>query len=102
LLENVAARFPLPIVLTETGAEEPMGDDWMADVTLEVAMAIRRGVPVAGVCIYPVADYQGWDNERHCPCGPLGLQHGLRFVRPGQAAAMRALRQRPHGLATAV
>lgn len=93
LLEDVAARFALPIVLTETGAEEPMGDDWMAEVMREVAVAVSRGVPVQGVCVYPVADYPGWDNGRHCPCGPLGLRRGLRFVRPGQAAAMRALQR---------
>jgi len=25
------------------------------------------------VCIYPVMDYPGWDNNRHCPCGLIEL-----------------------------
>jgi len=91
LLAEVSRRFPLPLVLTETGAEEPDGDAWLAEVAAEVALALAAGVPVEGVCVYPVTDYLGWDNDRHCPCGPIGMRDGRRFVRPGQAAAMRAL-----------
>ena len=91
LLAEVARRVPLPIVLTETGAEEPDGDAWLAAVGGEVAEALAAGVPLEGVCVYPVTDYLGWDDERHCPCGPIGMRDGRRFVRPRQAAAMRAL-----------
>lgn len=91
LLQDVAKRFHLPIVISETGAEEPLGNSWLRDVASEVATALRQGVPIEGVCIYPVADYPGWDDERHCPCGPLGLNTGRRFVRPGQADAMRGI-----------
>ena len=31
--------------------------------------AMAAGVPIEGVCLYPVTDYPGWDNERHCPVG---------------------------------
>jgi hypothetical protein len=34
-------------------------------------------VPVEGICIYPIIDYPGWDNERHCPCGLLGAAQPL-------------------------
>ena len=91
LLADATRRFPLPIVLTETGAEEPDGDAWLADVADQAARAMTAGVPLEGVCIYPVTDYLGWDDDRHCPCGPIGMQDGRRFVRPGQAAALQAL-----------
>ena len=30
------------------------------------------GIPVEGICIYPIADYPGWTNGRHCEVGLLG------------------------------
>lgn len=92
LLCDVARRFPgLPLALAETGAEEPSGDAWLADIAAEVAAAMAAGVDLRGVCIYPVMDYAGWDDERHCPCGPIGQRQGRRFVRQGQRAAIREL-----------
>jgi hypothetical protein len=38
-----------------------------------------------------VMDYSGWDNERHCPCGPIGRAGEERFLRLGQSAAIRRL-----------
>jgi hypothetical protein len=26
-------------------------------------------VPVQGICLYPIVDYPGWDNERTCSVG---------------------------------
>lgn len=91
LLADVSRRFGLPLVVSETGAEEPDGDAWLAEISDQLSIALADGVPVHGVCVYPVTDYLGWDDERHCPCGPIGMREGMRFVRPGQAAAMRAL-----------
>ncbi|MFL1461142.1 beta-galactosidase [Roseococcus sp. DSY-14] len=96
LLADAHRRFRKPLMLAETGAEEPRGDAWMGYVAEEVARALDAGVPVEGVCIYPIMDYAGWDNDRHVPCGPLrrdAVQH--RHLRPGQAAAVRALNAIP-------
>ena len=35
--------------------------------------ALEEGVPVDGICLYPVADYPGWSNGRHCKVGLLGF-----------------------------
>jgi hypothetical protein len=91
LLAGVAARFALPLALTETGAEEPDGDAWLHEVAEECAAALAAGVKLLGVCLYPVMDYAGWDNARPCPCGPIGLRGGRRFIRPGQRAALARL-----------
>ena len=91
LLVEKAQEFNMPLVISETGAEEPHGDAWMAEITREVRAARQAGVPVEGVCIYPATDYRGWDNDRHCPCGPIGWSEGLRFVRHAQAKALRDL-----------
>lgn len=99
LLRDVATRFPLPIALTETGAEEPDGEAWLAYVASELPAARRMGVAVEGICIYPIMDYPGWDNDRHCPCGLIGRDGQRRFVRSGQRATidmLSALRPSKH------
>lgn len=65
-------RYGRPILLAETGAQ---GDDrapWLAYVGEEVRAALRQGVPVHGICLYPILDYPGWDDDRHCETGLWG------------------------------
>ncbi|MBE7158072.1 MAG: hypothetical protein INR62_06495 [Rhodospirillales bacterium] len=50
-----------------------MAAGWLGYVAAEVRQALRAGVPVLGVCLYPVMDYPGWDDGRHCSCGVLAL-----------------------------
>ncbi|MEZ4732725.1 MAG: hypothetical protein R3E79_36945 [Caldilineaceae bacterium] len=38
----------------------------------EVSTAMEAGVPIEGVCIYPICDYPGWDDERYCASGLWG------------------------------
>lgn len=30
---------------------------------------MQRGVPVRGICLYPIATYPGWNDSRHAPVG---------------------------------
>jgi hypothetical protein len=69
LLRDVAARYDRPIVVTETGAEGGNGAGWLRYVGGEVRAARYSGVPVEGLCLYPVMDYPGWNDGRHCGCG---------------------------------
>ena len=32
-------------------------------------MAFERGVPVEGLCLYPILNHPGWDDDRHCHNG---------------------------------
>lgn len=41
-------------------------------VMTECPRARTRGARVEGVCLYPVADHPGWDDDRLCPNGLLG------------------------------
>ena len=49
------------------------------------------GVPVLGVCLYPVMDYPGWDDDRHCSVGLLEASQDwtARRLRPDLVAEMR-------------
>lgn len=95
LLADVRSRFPrLRLVLAETGREEPSGAAWLDAIAGEAAAARAAGIPLEAVCVYPVMDYPGWDNERHCPCGPIGVdEHGRRLLRAENLAAIRRLAQ---------
>ena len=64
-------RYHRPILISETGAEGAAGAGWLGYIAAEVRQAIRLGVPVLGICLYPVMDYPGWDDDRHCPVGLL-------------------------------
>ena len=65
MLAETYRRYGRPILITETGAEGSARPAWLHYVCDEVHEAIRQGVAVAGVCIYPIASFPGWDDERH-------------------------------------
>lgn len=69
LLAEVGARYGRPIVVSETGAESGNAAGWLRYVGGEVRAACRAGVPVHGICLYPVMDYPGWKDDRTCRCG---------------------------------
>ncbi len=84
LLAECHARYGRPMLVAETGTEGPRRAPWFTYVAAEVARARRRGVPVEGICLYPVANHHGWDNDRLCPNGLLGheVADGSRAVEP--------------------
>lgn len=69
ILEEHWNRYRLPMLISETGAESSGRSAWLHYVCGEVFDAIGRGVPVEGICWYPVTDYHGWDNGRVCATG---------------------------------
>ncbi|HZS83577.1 MAG TPA: beta-glucosidase [Stellaceae bacterium] len=71
LLIEVWRRYERPIFLAETGAEGSARPAWLFYVCSEVRAAMAAGVPIEGICLYPVLDYPGWENERHCDVGLL-------------------------------
>ncbi len=55
--------------------------------------AIRAGVPMEGMCLYPVLSHLGWDDDRYCPNGLFELEprHGGR--RPVHAPLAQEVRR---------
>ncbi len=72
LLADVHKRYERPLFVAETGIEGDLRPAWLRIMGHEVAAAREAGVPVEGLCIYPITDYPGWEDERHCPTGLLG------------------------------
>jgi hypothetical protein len=71
MLMEVHRRYGRPILIAETGAEGSGRPSWLHYVSAEVREAIEAGVPVEGICLYPILDYPGWDNGRICHVGLL-------------------------------
>ncbi|MDR5798037.1 beta-glucosidase [Caballeronia sp. LZ008] len=88
MLEEVYRRYNRPLVIAETGAEGEMRRPWLSFVADEVFQARAAGVPVEGLCLYPVLDYPGWSNDRHCETGLLGYptedRQGVKSPRPNR------------------
>ena len=99
LLFELHARTDRPILISETGTEGAARGPWLHMVADEARRARLRGVPVEGVCLYPVANHLGWDDDRLCENGLLGHcpvpgNHGAtRSVDSGLLAAVRAASQ---------
>jgi beta-glucosidase/6-phospho-beta-glucosidase/beta-galactosidase len=65
LLGEIQARYGRPLVVGETSHFGVGRARWIAEIGDEVARAIEQGVPVEGVCLYPILDRHDWDNVEH-------------------------------------
>ncbi len=69
MLAEVAGRYGRPLLLAETGAEGAGRAAWLHYVGAELRIAAARGVPLEGLCLYPILDYPGWEDDRPCRVG---------------------------------
>ncbi|MCL1500192.1 beta-glucosidase [Xanthomonas nasturtii] len=96
IMQEFWQRYRRPMIVSETGAEADQRGPWLDHVGSEVAMALQHGVAMEGICLYPVLDYPGWDNYRHCPTGLLGYadEQGERPLHAGLAEQLRREHER--------
>lgn len=71
ILAETYARYGKPIFIAETGIEGDRRESWIRYVYAEVMAAMDAGVPVEAICLYPIVDHLGWDNDRACDNGLL-------------------------------
>jgi beta-glucosidase/6-phospho-beta-glucosidase/beta-galactosidase len=69
MLGEVYERYRRPLFIAETGIEDDLRPTWFYYVAGEAMAAIRRGVPLEGVCLYPILNHPGWEDDRHCHNG---------------------------------
>ncbi|MDI6024747.1 glycosyltransferase family 4 protein [Corticibacterium sp. UT-5YL-CI-8] len=102
LLAEVYARYGRPILIAETGTEGDGRAAWFDAVSSDAMAARRAGIPVEGLCLYPIIDHVGWDNERDCPSG-LMENRVFGGARPVHRPLANAIDRfcRVHGLAAA-
>ena len=87
LLRDAYRRYGRPFALTETshpGIDRP---EWLRMIGQECAAVLRAGLPLWGICLYPIIDRPDWDypDQWHHP--------GLWDADPGQAGPTRLLHQ---------
>ncbi len=65
LLAQAHKRYNRPFVVTETshpGVDRPL---WWQMIGQECATALHAGLPLWGVCLYPIVDRPDWDHLQH-------------------------------------
>lgn len=95
IVEEVWNRYHRPIFVAETGAEDDERADWFNYICDEVGAAHQSGIPVEGICLYPILNHPGWVDDRHCCNGLFDYAdiHGNREVYQPLAEAI--LKQQP-------
>ena len=62
-------RYGRPILIAETGIEDDRRADWFRHMSDESRSTAAMGVPLFGMCLYPIVNHPGWDDGRHCHNG---------------------------------
>lgn len=65
MLRSVWQRYARPLVIAETSH---IGDGrvaWLDDIAAQARTAIAEGVPLKGICLYPIVDRHDWDDPAH-------------------------------------
>ncbi|MBP9743236.1 MAG: beta-glucosidase [Burkholderiales bacterium] len=73
MLGELYQRYRKPLFIAETGAEGDERIQWFKYILAQVEQCLIKGTPIKGICLYPIVDYPGWDDERHCQTGLLSL-----------------------------
>ncbi len=93
ILVETYARYGKPIFIAETGIEGDRRASWMTYIQTEVEAAMKQGVPIEGICLYPIVNHPGWDDDRACENGLLsaGLVNEGREVYAPLAEVLRGV-----------
>jgi hypothetical protein len=69
MLREIYEKYRRPLFISETGIEDQVRPNWMHYIGHEVRAAMRLGVPVGGITLYPIVNHPGWEDDRHCHNG---------------------------------
>lgn len=86
-------RYKRPILLAETGIENDERADWFRFIWEELRISCKKGVPLEGICLYPITNHPGWDDERHCHNGLWDYADDNGFREVHQPLADEILKQ---------
>ncbi|MES2981057.1 MAG: amine oxidase [Verrucomicrobiota bacterium] len=62
LLKEAYLRYECPVVLTETSHPKEDRPLWMDTIAQECVATLQAGIPLLGVCWYPIIDRPDWDH----------------------------------------
>ncbi|WP_374951319.1 amine oxidase [Mucilaginibacter sp.] len=62
ILFEVYNRYQKPFVISETSHSGDHRPDWMSSIAEECSIVLSAGLPLWGVCLYPIIDRPDWDD----------------------------------------
>ncbi|MES2977297.1 MAG: hypothetical protein V4731_02650 [Pseudomonadota bacterium] len=86
LAAPVWKRFGRPMMIAETSHVGIGRARWLDDIANQILLCRQQGMPLEGVCLYPIVDRHDWGNTRHWhnsglwdveACGPGGAEGSL-------------------------
>lgn len=83
LLQEVYERYRVPMIIGETSHVGAGRGQWIREIAGAVSRARQLGVPVEGVCLYPIVDRTDWENDQHWH------NSGLWDVEPDEKGILR-------------
>lgn len=69
ILGEFHERYGRPLFIAETGIENDPRPEWFRYVCEETRRAETPDFQLSGVCLYPIVNHPGWDDNRHCHNG---------------------------------
>jgi len=66
ILEEVFDRYERPMFVSETGTEDDARVGWFNYICDEVMIAHTLRIPIHGICLYPIVNHPGWEDDRYC------------------------------------
>ena len=101
LLQAAWQRYQRPLVVAETSHIGSGRSQWLDEMAAEVEGARRNGVPVDGLCLYPLVDRPDWNDAAHWHQSGLwdrGPSLASKRLNTGYAATVEAWQRRLPGL----
>ena len=65
LLRGAYDRYRRPMIIGETSHVGCGRAEWIRELTDEVLLAINAGLPLEGICLYPIIDRFEWNDPTH-------------------------------------
>ena len=94
LLAEISQRYQRPLVIAETSHYGIGRAPWLKEIASEARLALDNGVPLRGVCLYPILDRYDWEDSSHwhnCGLWDLRLDEHGDYVRELNAPYAHAL-----------
>ena len=65
LIRRAYDRYQRPIIIGETSHVGSGRAEWIRELTDEVLIAMKAGLPLEGICLYPIMDRFEWNDPTH-------------------------------------
>lgn len=95
IIKEIYDRYQRPFFIAETGIENELRPTWFRYICGEALAAAKDGVQMEGICLYPIVNHPGWDDDRHCYNGLWDYpnEKGEREIYPPLADELQRQRE---------